>query len=59
MHERLTDIVAAGALISPVWLPSLHEWSEMAGLLVPILGGLWLVIQIVVKLDQWRRDRRR
>lgn len=45
--DRSTDVVAGAAVISPVWLPWLQGTSEIAGLLVPIFGLIWLVIQII------------
>lgn len=54
-HETVTTTGAYAALTSPVWLPSLKEASEIAGLLLPILGALWLVTQITVKLWEARR----
>jgi hypothetical protein len=41
-----TDVGAVAALTSPYWLPTLHTVSEIAALIVPILGAIWLVIQI-------------
>lgn len=55
--ERGTDSVAIAALASPVWLPSLQQWSEVAGLLLPIAGLAWLVIQIVTHVLRQRKER--
>lgn len=33
--------------MSPVWLPSLQQASDIAGLALPILGVTWLLVQIV------------
>lgn len=41
-----TDVGAVAAVASPVWLPALQTISEVAALIVPILGALWLSIQI-------------
>ena len=60
--EYITDVGATAALASPLWLPWLHTASEFAALLFPILGGIWLFVQIVVKLMQVYRgypDRHR
>lgn len=46
----MTDTIAVGAVASPWWLPALTEVSEVAGLLVPIAGLVWLVVQIVAKV---------
>lgn len=45
--DRVTDGVAVSAISSPAWLPILQQYSEIAGLIVPVLGVIWLVIQIV------------
>lgn len=42
--ERVTSGVAIGATVSPFWLQHI---SDTASVLLPILGALWLVIQIV------------
>ncbi|HWK64110.1 MAG TPA: hypothetical protein VNS34_04175 [Rhizobiaceae bacterium] len=48
MIDRTTHYVAAGAVMSPWWLPSLADVSEMAALLLPIAGLLWILVQFVV-----------
>lgn len=45
--DRSTDVVAGAAVMSPIWLPWLQQTSEIAGLLVPILGAVWLLVQIL------------
>lgn len=50
MMERATNAVAAGAVASPWWLPSLADISHVAGLLLPIAGLIWLIVQILTKL---------
>lgn len=45
--DRSTDVVAGAAVASPIWLPWLQQTSEVAGLLVPILGAVWLIVQII------------
>ncbi len=47
MNNTMNNGIAGAAIISPVWLPSLAAASEMAALLLPIAGLVWLVIQIV------------
>lgn len=53
--EKVTNAVAAAGVASPWWLPKLADVSQAFTLLLPILGGLWLVIQILHKLLTWRR----
>lgn len=63
--EFVTDIVAGGAVTSHMWLPSLQQTSSVAGELIPILGGLWLLVQITralilgyVALQAWKAKRK-
>ena len=48
--DRVNDIVAAGMFTMPAWLPSLQLLSSGAAILTPILGVVWLVVQIVAKI---------
>ncbi len=41
-----SNVVASAAVASPVWLPSLQTVSETAALLLPVVGIIWLLIQI-------------
>ena len=45
--DRSTDVVAVVAIASPWWLEPLQSGSEFAGLTLPILGCIWLVVQII------------
>jgi hypothetical protein len=49
-------VIAAGAAVSPWWMPSLADISQNAALLLPILGCAWLIVQIITKLID-RNDR--
>ena len=53
--EKTTNIVAAGAVASPAWLPVLELVSEYAALLLPILGVIWLAVQIIFKFRENKR----
>lgn len=55
--EIVTDTGAVAAIASPWWLPALHQVSDVAALLLPIAGVTWLVVQIVVKIMQARRQK--
>jgi hypothetical protein len=55
--EIVTDTGAVAAIASPWWLPALHSVSDVAALVLPILGVLWLCLQIVVKLHQVKRPK--
>jgi len=48
--EVVTDTGAVAAIISPWWLPALHDVSSVAALVLPIAGVIWFVVQIGVKL---------
>jgi hypothetical protein len=55
--EIVTDTGAVAAIASPWWLPALHSVSDVAALVLPILGVLWLLLQIVVKLHQVKQRK--
>ncbi len=57
-NDTFANAGAAAAVTSPWWLPALHNISTVAAELLPILGAAWLVVQIAVKLLQYRRARR-
>lgn len=50
--NTVTDVAAAAAVASPIWLPQLHQLSEAAALILPIFGVLWIAIQIGLRLAQ-------
>jgi hypothetical protein len=47
LSDRVTDGVAVAAVTSPIWASMLQNVSEFAGLIVPILGAIWLLVQII------------
>jgi hypothetical protein len=52
--EKVTAAVAASAILSPYWLPLAHD---LAAQWAPILGCVWLLVQIIAKLFEiTRRD---
>jgi hypothetical protein len=52
--EKVTAAVATSAILSPWWLPLAHD---VAAQWAPILGCVWLLVQIAAKLfDMARRD---
>jgi hypothetical protein len=55
--EKVTDFAAGAAVASPWWLPALHDFSQVAGLLLPIAGVIWFAVQIGVKLHTtyWKK----
>jgi hypothetical protein len=46
-NEKITAAVSGAAIISPAF--NLKDTSETAALLLPILGCLWLLVQIGLK----------
>ena len=48
--DNVTNAAAAGAIVSPIWLPWLQTASELAAVIAPILGVVWLVVQIWAKI---------
>lgn len=54
--DKITAGVAGAAILSPTVLSSLRDFSEVAALFAPILGVVWLLVQIAVKLIELRKD---
>jgi hypothetical protein len=48
--DTFTNGGAVAAMGSPWWLPSLQSVSDTAALMLPILGVLWLLVQIGLKV---------
>lgn len=51
--ERVTDFVAVFGVLSwlnPRVFTIISDYSQLAGLLLPILGCFWLAVQIVVRI---------
>ena len=46
-----------GAISFPVWWPSLESASTLASQLVPIVGLLIAVVNLLLLIRKWRRDR--
>lgn len=53
--EKTGAVVSAAMISSPLWLPSLKVVSDVAEILAPILGCIYLSLQIGFKL--WDRTR--
>jgi hypothetical protein len=56
-HDGITASAAGAAVTSPWWLPHLQQISAISAEVLPILGALWLIIQIIVKL--WETFQKR
>lgn len=52
ISERLGALLATGAILLPVWHPTLKETSETAALIAPILGCVWMLVQIFAKVKE-------
>lgn len=46
----LTNVVALSAVVSPWWLDLVQTVSDASAIALPIMGVVWLVIQIGLKL---------
>jgi len=58
--ENTTTAVAASAVTAPFWLPSLQSASEAAATIAPILGVLWLIVQIASKsIETYKKFKER
>ena len=57
--DRAQAVAAAGAITLPWWLPDLSKISAEAALFAPILGCLWFVVQITLRIIEFRRKPRR
>ena len=53
--DKVTAALATGAIVSPLWLAPLKQISDIAAILAPILGSVWLAVQIIVKIIEVRR----
>lgn len=54
-RDGIEGSIAGAAVTSPVWLPWLREISQIAALLLPILGVLWFVVRIAKAVKDWRK----
>lgn len=52
--DKTTTGVAAGAVVSPFWLPSLADVSQAASLALTLLGIVWLLVQLYYKIRSER-----
>ena len=53
--DAVKAAVAPAAVASPLWLPVIHTVSEGAALILPILGVVWLVIQMTDYFNKKRK----
>lgn len=57
--EAVTDLTAIGFTASPMWLPALQDISEIAALLLPIVGVVVAVVQISCRIYVTYKGRAR
>ncbi len=57
MNEHIDTAVATAAVASPWWLPSLADISTVAAELLPVAGVVWIIVKIVTRIIEVRRDR--
>ena len=55
INDPITPAVASAAATSPWWLPALAKVSEVAAFALPILGCVWLAVQITGYLLRLRK----
>lgn len=48
-QNHITDTVAGIAITSPFWLTHLENISKVIDYIFPIVGVIWIVIQIIYK----------
>lgn len=51
-NDYVTHGVSMAAASSPMWLPWLQGVSEIAAMVAPILGVIWLAVQIISKFRE-------
>ncbi len=53
--DTVASATAAGAIAAPFWWPALKEASEVAAALLPFLGLVLIVLQIIIHVRRiWR-----
>lgn len=55
VNDISTAFVATTAIASPMWIQYLEGISKWAEWTLPILGAVWLVVQIVYKIREYNR----
>lgn len=57
--QKATAIFASGMIAIPVWHDYLSAASPEAALLAPILGCVWFIVQIVVRIFEYIKNKDR
>ena len=56
--ELVTDIAAVASVSSPWWLPVMAGLSSFVHATLPVIGWLWIFIQIVFKFYDFYSERK-
>ncbi len=56
--DKISNVAAAGAVVSPWWIPGLAEISHGCAVAAPILGVAWLLFQFFLKIRELINGRR-
>lgn len=59
MTERVTDVTAVAAVTIAAWQPGLESVSGYAAAIMPVLGSIWLAVQIYAKLVDMYANRKK
>lgn len=59
VSDSVTGGVALAAIVSPAWLPMIQDLSAYAALFMPIFGVAWLAVQIVTKVYETFRNKKK
>lgn len=52
-QEKITNWLAAGAVLSPGWLPTLEQASAWAAFILSLMGIVWFAVQLVHRIKHW------
>lgn len=58
VNDTVTAGVAAGGITFPVWASWIGHVSTVAEFILPILGAVWLIIQIIYRIKDYNHDHR-
>ena len=58
VSDKISGVISGAAILTPIWHTSLREASETSSLIFPILGCLWLVVQIISKIGEVHARKR-
>ena len=57
--DRVTDVTSLGAVSSPFWLDTFMQISAFFGAILPIVGTIWIVYQLIEHVIKNREDGNR